>query len=451
MKKVKNIKNGLQSLVQEVAETKQENFLMCNNTAPLQNMFSSDYNLRRNLYTYMWTQLSMRYATDGIFKTLVQQPVLDALRNGIKIISEQLGQEDIEVLEQRIIKKDIIKKVKDTFIWNRLFGGAGLIIEVAGQKTDEELSLKYINQNSEINYYSVNRWELSNTSIETGNKIADNQFAKADDTIFYFGNKISRSKILLLKGVEAPYYIKQLLMGWGLSVCEPLVAPSNAYQKSMNLIYELIDESKIDVYSISGLKETLAANQQNIVVDQIQLTNLLKNYQNALVLDSEDKYEQKQLNLSGIVEIIRELKLDICSAVKIPAVILWGMSPSGFSSGEFDLKSYYGNIESELRPEIKQFLLKILKIECKNLFGFIPDDLDLEFYPLLIQTETEVQTAKDREFARIKMMYDSKLLTKKEFFEALKQNNIFTNKTLASEENEYTEQQNFEDFDKLDL
>lgn len=447
--KVKNIKNGLQSLVQEVAEAKQENFLMY--TAPLQNMFSSDYNLRKNLYTYRWTQLSMRYATDGIFKTLVQQPVLDALRNGIKIISEQLGQEDIEVLEQRLIKKDIIKKVKDTFIWNRLFGGAGLIIEVAGQKTDEELSLKYIDQNSEINYYSVNRWELSNTSIETGNKIADNQFAKADDTIFYFGNKISRSKILLLKGVEAPYYIKQLLMGWGLSVCEPLVAPSNAYQKSMNLIYELIDESKIDVYSISGLKETLAANQQNIVVDQIQLTNLLKNYQNALVLDSEDKYEQKQLNLSGIVEIIRELKLDICSAVKIPAVILWGMSPSGFSSGEFDLKSYYGNIESELRPEIKQFLLKILKIECKNLFGFIPDDLDLEFYPLLIQTETEVQTAKDREFARIKMMYDSKLLTKKEFFEALKQNNIFTNKTLASEENEYTEQQNFEDFDKLDL
>ena len=447
--KVKNIKNGLQSLVQEVAEAKQENFLMY--TAPLQNMFSSDYNLRKNLYTYRWTQLSMRYATDGIFKTLVQQPVLDALRNGIKIISEQLGQEDIKVLEQRLIKKDIIKKVKDTFIWNRLFGGAGLIIEVAGQKTDEELSLKYIDQNSEINYYSVNRWELSNTSIETGNKIADNQFAKADDTIFYFGNKISRSKILLLKGVEAPYYIKQLLMGWGLSVCEPLVAPSNAYQKSMNLIYELIDESKIDVYSISGLKETLAANQQNIVVDQIQLTNLLKNYQNALVLDSEDKYEQKQLNLSGIVEIIRELKLDICSAVKIPAVILWGMSPSGFSSGEFDLKSYYGNIESELRPEIKQFLLKILKIECKNLFGFIPDDLDLEFYPLLIQTETEVQTAKDREFARIKMMYDSKLLTKKEFFEALKQNNIFTNKTLASEENEYTEQQNFEDFDKLDL
>lgn len=448
--KVKNIKNGLQSLVQEVAEAKQENFLMCN-TAPLQNMFSSDYNLRKNLYTYMWTQLSMRYATDGIFKTLVQQPVLDALRNGIKIISEQLGQEDIDILEQRLIKKDIIKKVKDTFIWNRLFGGAGLIIEVAGQKTDEELNLKYIDQNSEINYYSVNRWELSNTSIETGNKIADNQFAKADDTIFYFGNKISRSKILLLKGVEAPYYIKQLLMGWGLSVCEPLVAPSNAYQKSMNLIYELIDESKIDVYSISGLKETLAANQQNIVVDQIQLTNLLKSYQNALVLDSEDKYEQKQLNLSGIVEIIRELKLDICSAVKIPAVILWGMSPSGFSSGEFDLKSYYGNIESELRPEIKQFLLKILKIECKNLFGFIPDDLDLEFYPLLIQTETEVQTAKDREFARIKMMYDSKLLTKKEFFEALKQNNIFTNKTLASEENEYTEEQNFEDFDKLDL
>ena len=167
------------------------------------------------------------------------------------------------------------------------------------------------------------------------------------------------------------------------------------------------------------------------------------------MLDKNDEFEQKQLNMAGIVDIIRELKLDICSAVKIPAVILWGMSPSGFSSGEFDLKQYYSNIESELRTQIKTVLLKILKIECKCLFGFIPSDLDFDFYPLLIQSEEQIQNNKDKQFNRAMTLYNNKLLTKKELFEALKQDDIFIQKTKASEEDEYIESQ--EDMEQMNL
>lgn len=439
--------NGLQSVVEILAQAQQERELF---TAPLQNMESADYNLRKSLYTFRWTQLSMRYATDGVFKTLVQQPVFDALKNGIEITSEQLNQQDIDLLYRKIEQKNIIKKVKDLFTWNRLFGGSALIIEVAGQETKDDLKYKDIPINSDVNYYVVNRWELSNTLGASSNQL---EGADKDKDLFYYGNFINRDRIILLQGVEAPSYVKQILQGWGLSVCEPLIAPSNAYQKAMNLIYELIDESKIDVYSVEGLKESVAAGMDKMVVDQIQLTNMLKNFQNAIVLDSNDKYEQKQLNISGVVDVIRELKLDVCAAVKIPAVILWGMSPSGFSSGEFDLKSYYGNIESELRPEIKSVLLKILQIECQSLFGFIPEDLNFNFKPLLIQTETEIQTAKDREFSRIKILYDSKLLTKKELFDALKQNEIFIQKTIASDVQEYSEltDERTTDFDKLEL
>lgn len=443
----KEKRNGLENVVETLAQKKIESNLF---TAPLQNMESADYNLRKSLYTFRWTQLSMRYATDGVFKTLVQQPILDALKNGIEITSEQLNQSDIDELNKQLDRKNIIKTIKDVFIWNRLFGGSGLIIEVAGQETQDNLVYNDIPQGTEVNYYAVNRWELSNTNATTGNQLDG---ASKDKDLYYYGNFINPDRILLLQGVEAPSYVKQILQGWGLSVCEPLIAPSNAYQKSMNLIYELIDESKIDVYSVEGLKQSVGAGQDQMVIDQIQLTNMLKNFQNAIVLDSTDKYEQKQLNIAGVVDVIRELKLDVCSAVKIPAVILWGMSPSGFSSGEFDLKSYYGNIESEIRPEIRNVLLKVLKIECQTLFGFIPDDLSFEFQPLLIQTETEIQEGKDKEFARIKLMYDSKLLTKKEFFDALKQNDIFIQKTIASELEEYTENPELStrDFDRLDL
>ena len=113
------------------------------------------------------------------------------------------------------------------------------------------------------------------------------------------------------------------------------------------------------------------------------------------------------------------------------------------------------NVEAdpEILEHLRNVLLKVLKIECQTLFGFIPDDLSFEFQPLLIQTETEIQEGKDKEFARIKLMYDSKLLTKKEFFDALKQNDIFIQKTIASELEEYTENPELStrDFDRLDL
>ena len=428
-KKNKSIHNSLLNVAEKISNLAYQSHLF---KAPIQDIERADYNLREYLYTLRWKQLTYRYSTDGIFKTMIRQPVLDALRNGIKIKSSYFNQYDIDKFNYAINEKNLLNSLKELFIYNRLYGGAGLIIEIENDDITEPLSYKDINKGDNINYYAVSRWELNNTIEQKGYLLASDI-----DNIFFNGQRINRDRIVLLKGDDAPFFVRNILGGWGLSVAEPLIAPSNIYEKSINLVYQLLDQAKIDIYNIEGLKDTLAQGNDNQIIDHLQLTNILKNFQNALVLDKNDAYNQRQLNMMGIVDIIKELKLDICSAVKIPAVILWGMSPAGFSNGEFDLKQYYANIESELRSSLKYIILKILKIECMSIFGDIPKDLDFEYYPLLIQTEEQQEKNQEKEFLRLKELYQLNLITKKELFTALNNRNLFTDRVKSDDSEEY--------------
>lgn len=443
----KQYTNGLSNIVGGLG-----GYNMLNGQAPVQNLESTYYNTRYDLFTLRRDNLNMRYSTDGIFRTLVQQPILDAMRGELTITTDILSNDEIEELKEYLDKNDILKTIQELYIWNRLFGGSALLIEAEGQEMSEDFSIKNINQGTKINFYAVDRWELSNTPYIYSNQME--QRAKADDfQMYYYGVKVNRDRIVLLKGIEAPSLVRLRLQGWGLSVVEPLIAPSNTYQKAINLVYELIDESKIDVYKLEDFKNSAITGDDKSIIDRIQLTNLLKNFQHAVVMDKEDEYEQKQLNLSGIVEILRELKLDICASMKMPMTKIWGLSANGFNSGEEDIKNYNAMVESEVRPQLYLTIKQVLKYICKSLFGVVPDDIKLNYPPLSVPSEEQLENAKDKEFARYKNLYDSKLLTSQELGNILQEQNILTYKTkmLNGELPEFTEGMPQEEYSKLDF
>lgn len=404
--------NGFKNIVDNVIENS-----ILEKKAPLQNIKSADYNLRQDLYTFNFNNLTYRYATDGIFKTLIEQPVLDAFKK-FEIITDELDEEEKKKVMNDFYKKDYDLKIKNVMFWDRLYGGACL----------------YYDNND---YIVFNKWDLSN--VEKSNNILDDKVSSEKD-LYFNGIKLEKDNCFILTGIEAPFYLKKFLNGWGLSIVEPLVAPSNLYEKTLNLIYELLDEAKIDVYKVDGLKDSVLAGQDKAVIDKIQLTNILKNYINAIVLDGVDNYEQKQLtNISSITQVLQEIKLDICASMKIPAVILWGMSPSGFSSGEFDLKQYQDKIQQEIQPRLKKVILYVLTRQIKELYNLDIENIDINFQNYIIQTKEQEENTKDKIFNRAKMLFDSKLLTKKELFEILKNENIININTKAEESEEYTE------------
>ena len=431
METKKEMQNGLTNFVEGVATDL--------NSAPLVNIAPQFYNTRGYLVSFQRQLLNDLYVENGLVQTMIDQPVEDAFRGDIKLSSKELDDDDISELESRFKALHVLETVKDAFKWTRLFGGGGIILNIFGQNPEKPLDMKSIKEGARIEFYPADRWELANSPYTVNPSLNDLTGLQKGIKFNFYGQDIDPSRVLILKGKTAPSLKRLQLAGWGMSELERLIAPLNKFTKNQNVIYELLDESKLDIYTIQDYNVSLMAGQEELIKKKVQCTNMLKSYLNALILDKEDSFDQKNMNFSGMSELLEQARLDIASALKMPVTKLFGMSSAGFNSGEDDLENYNAMIERDVRTPGKDVLLTIYKILSASIFGMIPQDLDLEYPSLRIAKENEIQERKNMTFARGKELYEMGMMTKGEFYDYLLENEIITQKLKIKNSTEYND------------
>ena len=406
-------------------------------TAPIQSANPMFYNNRYYMITNMRTLLNEMYIEHGIIQTMIDQPVEDGFRGGFKIISSELSNDEIIELEKKIEETEAVEKLIEALKWNRLFGGAGLIINVAGEDPRDDFDIEVVGEGREIEFYSADRWELANNPYILTPTLTPNGQRVKDVNFNYYGIEINPSRVLILKGKPAPSLKKLQLQGWGMSELERLVSPMNKFLKNQNVIYELLDEAKLDVYSIDNYAGSVASGQEEAVKKRIMLTNYMKSYLNALILDAEDKFDQKQMSMTGVSEVLREARYDIASAMKMPVTKIFGMSSAGFNSGDDDIENYNSMIERDVRTPAKNIIKTIVRLLCKATFDYIPEDIDIEFESLRIMKETEEEALRTSKYNRFRDLYVNGLITKGEFYDLLNQENVIQQELKIKGDDEY--------------
>lgn len=391
-------------------------------------------NLRWYLISNFRQVLSEAYVELGLVQTIVDVPVDDALRGGILIKSKQLDEAQIEELQISLDRDDDLNTAGQAAKWNRLFGGAGIII-LTDQDPMDELDLTQIGPDSNLEFRAVDMWELfwdkQNTegydpSIQTQNF----------EYYSYYSESLHKSRVMRLKGFTAPSFIRPRLRGWGTSVVEVLVRSINQYLKATDLGFEVLDEFKLDVYKIKNLVNTLLSpNGAQKIQQRVQLANWQKNYQNAIVMDSEDEFDHKQLSFSGLAEAMAGIRMQVASDMRMPITKLFGTSvSSGMKTDQNDMENYNSMVESQVRNKIKYDLLRMCEIKCQKLFGMIPDDLSVEFKPLRLLTAEEEENVKTQKFARLIQAKAAGELSTQEFRDACNKGNLFDIKLDTSED-----------------
>ena len=442
---VNELTNGLQSLAESVINSFQSPFpnipdmpINMGFTAPNQSGRPLFYNNRYYLITQQRMLLTELYIEHALVQTLVDLPVEDALlRDRPHLTSTELDDDELQELEAEMSKLGIYEKIADAFRWTRLFGGAGIIINEMNKDPKEELEIDKIKKGAKVEFYVADRWELANTPYINTPQLGNQDGLASGVNFDYYGTPVNPSRVIVIKGKEAPSIRRQQLSGWGMSEVERLVAPLNKYMKNQNVIYELIDEAKIDVYSLENYRSAIYAGQEQNVQKAIMWSNAMKNYLNAMILDKNDNFDQKQMNFSGLAEILRESYLDVASAVRMPITKLFGLSASGFNSGEDDIENYNSMIEREVRYKAIQSIVTIGKILCKVLFGDYPDDLDVEYPSLRVLKQLEEEQRASSVFARVQQMYEAGLITQGEWYNMLTKENVIKGELKIKDSEEY--------------
>lgn len=392
-------------------------------TAEVSNINTVFKNLRWYLISNFRQVLSEMYIEIGLVQTIVDLPVDDGLRGGVEIKSKQLDEDEIEELQISLDRDDDLATIGQACKWNRLFGGAGILI-MTDQDPSEPLDMDLITADSPLEFRAVDMWELYWDQQNTDGfdpQIQDETFEYYN----YYAVKVHKSRVMRLKGLTAPSFIRPRLRGWGFSVVETLVVPLNQYLKAINVSFEVLDEFKVDVYRVKNLTNTLLSpNGSQKVKERFQTTNWMKNFQNALVMDVEDEYDHKQLSFSGLAETMDGIRHQVAAALRMPQTKIFGQSAAGFNSGEDDIEVYNAMVESSVRNKIKYDVIRVIEIKCQKLFGYIPDDIQIAFKPLRMMSSEQEETVKTQKFNRALQAKAAGEITRFEFREIVNKGNL---------------------------
>ena len=370
---------------------------------------------KHTLISQNWNLLSWSFTNSGLIQRFIMQPILDGLRGGLTITSKQLDEDEIKQLN-KVYERKARDVIKNTMVWNKLYGGAGVIINV-GEEYKTPLDISKIPQGADIEFYDADLWELNyKFSVFNVNQIEEGQNEDWNGGVWYdyYQIPLHKSRVLRVENRRAPALLRRNLRGWGMSELEFVLPQINMYEKLERVIFELIDEAKIDIYKFTGFNVALASQSENQVVEKIREVQYNKNFQNGIIVDKEDDYMNKQLSFSGLADLLSEMRIDLASVLNMPVSKLFGTGSSGFSSGEDDIETYNCMIESSVRGELRPLIKKVLQILCQVEFGFIPDDLDFEFKSLRILGEEAQQNVSNAWFQRVMESLERGIITTKE-------------------------------------
>ena len=404
--------------------------------APLSEPWELIYNNSYMMISLMQVVLSYAYVIHGPLRTVVDLPVYDSFRGGIKIKTDEVSPEELEDLHRLMKKTKLVRKLIDARRWARLYGGSGVILNTTDSKSnawDKPFILDDIDENSKISFIVADRWQLSwmGTPMAPKSKYIYNPGSDAAENNILTAT-LDQSRVARLLSEEAPSLVRGRTLGWSLSVLECILREINMYFKENNAIYQYIDEFKIDVYKFKGLNAGFLSGKATAATTlRIKIANWIKSFMGAVIMDAEDDFVQKQLSVSGLADLMKQIQISMAAAARMPVSKLFGLSATGFSDGESDLEVYNSIVGHErgFCDDALDILIPPLMMKC---WGFVPDDWYTEWPALREMSAEQEQNVKNSKHTRNMDLYDRGLYTPQEAMEAEKADGIVQLETAVA-------------------
>lgn len=323
--------------------------------------------------------------------------------------------------------------VWDRFYWAwtlaRVFGGALAVLSVDdGQQLDKPLDVTKLKRLNAINVFDRWQWQILDTDL-----IADpsSEFFGQPEYYTYVGNnvtvrnvesrsgaasrvainsrgdftggaglrtnmfKVHRSRVIRFDGQHLTDDQWKNNQYWHDSIYGRLWEPLRAYTMVHNSVASMLQELNQPVFKIQGLAMALAQDEDQLVMKKLQQVNLSRSVCRAVVIDSEDSFENVDAQTSGIDTLVQKAIDRLTAASNIPHTRMMGESPKGLSgTGKSELTDYYDFVAAQQ----KIYLLNPIKTVTRLIFNQQtgkykkePEKWGFKFTPLELPTEKEIK------------------------------------------------------------
>lgn len=286
-------------------------------------------------------ELADLYNGNWLVRKIIEKPIKAALSKGWELVDDNT---DLTAEYERL---DFQKNILEVYYWDRLYGGALLVIGAEGG--GEDLSLPLPNNAKGVRYLQpIPRSWVQIIETEGGSptlfRITPREGAAA--------YVLHASRCVFLDGGTTTPDLRVAFEGWGQSILIPLLSTLRDFLAAYDGAFVLTQDFSQTIYGMSGLAEALGSNNASVIKNRLQMMDLARSIVGAVVVDVDggETFERKTTSVAGLGELLTKIDYFLAAAADMPGTELFGASPNGMNaSGDGERSTWHARLEEEQR------------------------------------------------------------------------------------------------------
>lgn len=379
------------------------------------------------------------YQSSWLAARIVDKPADEMTREGFDVIvqdQDDAGDECADYLEEL----DLGCITEQALKWQRLFGGALVLIGVNDGETDLSQPVNVANLKS-IDYLNVFdasearpvtwqdnpaaegygeplMWKIEPTVIgqEVPRKDGDKAGGVSGRLFVPAMQMVHASRVYAFPGVQVSR--RHVMMGgnpgiqrgWGDGVLARCIKLIRDFEGSWDGISYQLREFSQAIYGIKDLAQTLLSDKggtDSYIQRRMRTIEMSRSLIRAVMLDKDgETFQRSDATFTGVADTAREFASILAAAADMPVSILLGAQGGGLGasgSGQNDIQNWYAATKGRQMKVLKPFLMYLLKLVCLAADGpkgvkKVKDRKDqdavegikVDFRPLYQMTDTEM-------------------------------------------------------------
>ena len=153
---------------------------------------------------------------------------------------------------------------------------------------------------------------------------------------------IHKDRLIRFEGTELPIYERMRNLWYSDSVLIPLMDLIDNFHTTAHAASQMVQEANIDVIKVEGLSNILQNSKGTAaMIQRFSEWKTIKSVFGVSILDGTEEYDQKNMQLSGVKDLLWEYLRMVSASVGIPATRFLCASPDGLNAtGQSDQVNY---------------------------------------------------------------------------------------------------------------
>lgn len=344
-------------------------------------------------------------AQNGLIRAGCEMIADEMVEKGITLTTKGNNDPDtdkqakLDRLNELITKINLLPTLRKAVSISKYYGGSLVYMDFDGIDTaSENLLNPLILTKNELRGKKLRRLKV----IEPYN-LSPGQYNAADPLQEYYfkprywfvmGKAVDASRFLPpVQENELPTILRPAYNFFGIPLAQIVLDAVAHFTECREAEARLLTKFSLTVFK-TNLNEQLFSGG-----DWSQIDNRVNNFvqyrsnDGVMLIDKESEdIDIKSTSLAGVKDIVSQAMEIVAAYFNEPVTKMWGLTPSGFNTGESDLNNHYDHIASQQEKQLRDQIEYVLKVLQMQEWGEIDNEITFTFNPLSEEKEESIAT-----------------------------------------------------------